>query len=126
MTDGTKALFAVPAEELKQQVLDRWMPFELHGYEQMGPDGKAARDALDELVIRADSRSDDHGYQLERAGILSTAVGLARLYLREGNAEAATEALDTASRQTRELLERLLPLFDTDRIALPEETPSDV
>lgn len=68
-----------------------------------------------------DAMSLDHKYQLQRAAILSSAVGRARLHLHEGSPDAAVEVLDTAARETRELLERLLPLFDTDRLALPEE-----
>lgn len=54
MTDKPGALFDSLPRELAQQVLDRWMPLELHGYEQMGPDGQTARDALEELVRRAE------------------------------------------------------------------------
>lgn len=72
------------------------------------------------------SIESDRKYQTERAGILATGVGLARLYLDQGNPEAAKEALDTAAMETRALLERLLPFFNTDEMTLPEETPTDV
>lgn len=65
------------------------------------------------IVVSAEARSEDHAYQLERAAILSAAVGQARAYLRAGNHLSAAAVLDEACVRTRELLRRLLPLFAT-------------
>lgn len=43
-------------------------------------------------------------YAQERAGILATAVGLARWELQQGDPNKALEHLDRAAQQTRELL----------------------
>ena len=83
----------------------------------MGPSSEpsAASDPLDALEEKWRTKpadlvveERDHAYQLERAGILSSAVGMARLRLRDGDAEGALAVLNEAVLRTTELLNEAL------------------
>lgn len=51
----------------------------------------------------------DHEYMTERAAVLGTGVGLARLGLETGDIEGAKSALDEAARKSGMLLAQFLP-----------------
>lgn len=84
---------------------------------------------LDGTIIPLSEVSPKEGdrlYQIERGVILGTAVGRARLALKQGDAAEAEAFLDQAAADSRALLRRHLRFFDTNRLSLPEETTETV
>lgn len=61
-----------------------------------------------------DDRERDHEYQLGRAGILSSAVGLARMALADGDPGKAESILAEAARDCRGLLDAALEAAGID------------
>jgi hypothetical protein len=99
--------------ELKRAV-QKWLPgpsrIEPHAALDELCDRSAAYDAVDDPDLKklAEYRREAE-FQRERAAILSTAVGIARLDLSQGDSSGARKELDDAAAKTARLLESYVP-----------------